>query len=180
MWEVVFQPFWISGRSGQESFLDTSEKERRENKEWLMTPSRCYYCLSKRLSRLTCFLYRCSHESHKEKKINSIARAFNIRHRQIFSVRSRPRQRLMDLFHAQLTVWQNDGSLLQHSKTVHEASQVSFGLRPKTGRTRILTSCQVSVPVGLRSWRPRWEFSFLSACQLFQSLPGDSVEPEGE
>ena len=39
MWDVVFQPFWISGRSGQESFRDTSEKKKREERgevdEWM-------------------------------------------------------------------------------------------------------------------------------------------------
>lgn len=72
------------------------KKERKENTQWLMTPSRCCYCLSARLGTLTCFLYRCSHESHGEKKINSIACASDIGHWPIFGVRRRSLRRKID------------------------------------------------------------------------------------
>ncbi|TNN25232.1 hypothetical protein EYF80_064641 [Liparis tanakae] len=32
-WDVVFHPFWISGRSGHESLRDTSEEEEEEKEE---------------------------------------------------------------------------------------------------------------------------------------------------
>lgn len=53
-----------------------------------MTPSPCCYCLSAWFSRLTRFLYRSSHESQGENKINSTATDSDIRHLQIFTVRS--------------------------------------------------------------------------------------------
>lgn len=59
-----------------------------------MTPSPCCYCLSGRFSRLTPFLYRSSHESQGENKINSTATDSDIRHLQIFTVRRSPQQEI--------------------------------------------------------------------------------------
>lgn len=53
MWDVVFQPFWISGKSGHESFRDTSvEREgKKKIKQAAMEVFRGVYSAAFRGSR---------------------------------------------------------------------------------------------------------------------------------
>lgn len=66
----------------------------------------------------------------------------------------------------------------QHANTGHESSQVSFRLGPKRTVPEFQQAARGLFRLVSAQWPiPLWEFSLLSAGQLFQSLPGGSVEP---
>lgn len=166
MWDVVFQPFWISGRSGQESFRDTSEK-RHLRKSWLIAPLGCCRCSWSRFGYSQAFPLSQQLQGQKENEINNTTSDLDMILAQY--VRKNPSQhrRLMDLLCDYLTAWQSDGFHLCWTVVKYHLSSVSTLTRTVCHRRRsqsdliqtptqtvlnnIITSCHFSATVATYS-----------------------------